>query len=156
MGADLVLGVIDELEAGTAQPINQDKTLASKAPRLKKDQGMIDWSRPALEIKNQVRAVRPWPRAYTFWHRTGAEPLRLNIDRLATSVATPGVASASPSPNAQAAPGTILDISGQFLIATGDRALEILQLQPAGKRSMATAEFLRGYHPQIGDRFSNQ
>ena len=69
MGAELVLRVIDELESGTAKPIAQDAGLASKAPRLKKEQGAIDWSRPAQEIKNQVRGLRPWPRAFTFWHR---------------------------------------------------------------------------------------
>ena len=69
MGAEAVLRVVDELESGTASGIVQDKTLASKAPRLKKEQGSVDWSRPAQAIKNQVRGLRPWPRAYTFWHR---------------------------------------------------------------------------------------
>ena len=62
---------IDLLESGTAMPIAQDKSLASKAPRLKKEDGAIDWSRSAQEIKNQVRALRPWPRAYTYLQRHG-------------------------------------------------------------------------------------
>src|SRR5262249_55714917 len=74
-GASLVLEVVTQLAAGTAQPIEQDKSKASKAPRLSKEEGAIDWSRPAAAIKNQVRALRPWPRAYTFWHRTDAAPM---------------------------------------------------------------------------------
>ena len=56
LGAELVLRVVDELAAGTAKPIAQDPGEASKAPRLKKEHGAIDWSRSAHEIKNQVRA----------------------------------------------------------------------------------------------------
>ena len=146
MGASLVLKVIDDLESGTAQPIAQDKSLASKGPRLKKEQGAIDWQRPAQEIKNQVRALRPWPRAYTFWHHAGAPPERLNIDRVLISP-TAGVASATLQP------GTILETTNRLLIATGDHPLEILDLQPAGKRSMRAADFLRGHRANIGDRF---
>ena len=82
MGAAAVLQVIDELESDTAKPIAQDKSLASKAPRLKKEQGAIDWARSAQEIKNQVRGLRPWPRAFTFWHSSEGKPLRLSIDRV--------------------------------------------------------------------------
>jgi methionyl-tRNA formyltransferase len=158
MGAELVCRVIDELESGTARPIEQDTTQASKAPRLKKEQGAIDWSRTAHEIKNQVRALRPWPRAFTFWHRSDAEPLRLNIDRVAFNPLPP---EEGRSPQAtrrgevrNSSPGTILDTAGRLVIATGDGALEILELQPAGKRSMPAAEFLRGYPIRPGDRFS--
>ncbi len=151
MGAELVLRVIGELESGTAKPIAQDAGLASKAPRLKKEQGAIDWSRPAQEIKNQVRALRPWPRAFTFWHRSGADPVRLNIDRVQFASA-PGLAFEAP----QRAPGTILDSSRHLVITTSDTPLEILDLQPAGKRSMLAADFLRGYRVHSGDRFGQR
>jgi methionyl-tRNA formyltransferase len=145
MGADAVLDVVDKLEAGTAKSIDQDKSLTSKAPRLKKEQGAIDWSRPASEIKNQVRALRPWPRAFTFWHRSQGEPMRLTIDRVASSYATVPT-DASPSS------GVILDATGRLLIATGSGTVEVLELQPAGKRSMNAADFIRGYHPAVGDQ----
>ncbi len=94
LGAKLVLRVVDELAAGTAKPIEQNPAEASKAPRLAKEDGAIDWSRSAIEIKNQVRAVQPWPRAYTFWHRSDGPAVRLNIDRV--QLAAPGeLASAS-------------------------------------------------------------
>jgi len=99
LGADAVLEVIEALESGTARPILQDATQACKAPRLKKEQGAVDWSRTAQEIKNQVRGLRPWPRAYTYWHHAGAAPTRLNIDSVAVreSHDSAGVASATPA-----------------------------------------------------------
>jgi methionyl-tRNA formyltransferase len=149
MGAELVLHVVDELESGNASAIEQDPRLASKAPRLKKEQGAIDWSRSAQEIKNQVRGLRPWPRAFTFWHRAGDEPLRLNIDRVAVIAATADDASAT----LETSPGTALDTVGRLIIATGNDMLEILELQPAGKRSMPAADFLRGHVVRPSERF---
>jgi methionyl-tRNA formyltransferase len=143
LGAKLVLCVVDELAAGTAKPIDQNPGEASKAPRLTKEHGAIDWGRSALEIKNLVRAVQPWPRAYTFWHRNEGTPVRLNIDRVQRAIAGE-LASAS---------GLVLDASNQLLVSTGDGVLEILTLQPAGKRAMSAAEFLRGNRVSVGDRF---
>jgi len=145
MGVEAVLRVIDELEAGIAKPIDQDPSLASKAPRLKKEQGALEWLRTAQDIKNQVRGLRPWPRAYTHWKRADSEPLRLNIDRVAV------VANES-----NATPGSIVDASGRLVVATDEGALEIIELQPAGKRSMNAGEFLRGYRIQCGDTFGDQ
>jgi methionyl-tRNA formyltransferase len=143
LGAKLVLRVVDELAAGTARPVEQNPGEASKAPRLTKEHGAIDWSRAAAEIKNLVRALRPWPRAYTFWHRSEGPPVRLNIDRV--QLATPGdVASAS---------GTVVNASHHLLVSTGDGLLEILEVQAAGKRAMSAAEFLRGNRVSVGDRF---
>jgi methionyl-tRNA formyltransferase len=149
VGAELVLRVINDLQAGRARPIPQDTAQTSKAPRLKKEQGAIDWSRTAQEIKNQVRALRPWPRAYTFFHRDNAEPLRLNIDRVSIHPLPLGEGRMREHPS----PGSILDAASGLLIATGDDPLEILELQPAGKRSMPASDFLRGQRIQPGDRF---
>jgi methionyl-tRNA formyltransferase len=155
MGASAVLEVIQSLEDGLARPIEQDASLASKAPRLKKEQGAIDWSRTSQEIKNQVRALRPWPRAYTFWHRTGAPSLRLNIDQVAIATPPGEVASSglSLSKSATGQPSSILQSSPRLLVATADAALEILELQPAGKRSMPAGDFLRGQRVSPGERF---
>lgn len=143
-GGDLVLGVIDALAGGTTAAVKQDRGQASKAPRLEKEHGAINWSRPAQAIKNQVRALDPWPRAYTAWQRGAGEPLRLILHRTAV---------VDPSPNAEVHPGTVLDAGNQrLLVATGAGALEILTLQPAGKRVMQAAEFLRGYQLAPGQR----
>ena len=151
MGAELVCQVVDQLAAGTAQPVEQDSSEASKAPRLKKEHGAVDWSRSAEAIRNQVRATRPWPRSYTFWHRAAGPPLRLVIDRVARAAS----AARDNVPTAQAppAPGTVLEASDQLVVATGNGALELVDVQPAGKRVMPAADFLRGHHVAVGDRF---
>ena len=153
MGAEAVLGVVEELESGAAKPIVQDASVASKAPRLKKEQGNIDWSRSALEIKNQVRGLRPWPRAFTFWRRATGVPLRLNIDRVALVSWTAEVTGATLNTAPPFTSGTVVESSDRLLVAAGDGLVEVCELQPAGKRSLPAADFLRGYHPQVGDHF---
>jgi methionyl-tRNA formyltransferase len=146
MGAGLVCRVVDQLAAGTARALEQDPTHASKAPRLTKEDGAIDWSRTALEIKNQVRALVPWPRAFTFWHRAGGPALRITIDRVAIS----DVIGETPS---AARHGAVIEEGERLIVATGDGAIEVIALQPAGKRPMSASEFLRGNRVQIGDQF---
>jgi methionyl-tRNA formyltransferase len=149
MGADAVLDVIERLESNTALGVGQDERQASKAPRLKKEQGAIDWSRRCQEIKNRVRALRPWPRAYTFWRRAGTDPMRLNIDRVTiVDRPTPLAGSTTIPPP----PGTVLECSPRLIVAASDGALAIDELQPAGKRSMPAADFVRGYRIQVGER----
>lgn len=143
-GAPLVLQVIDQLATGTAVPLTQDAGHVTKAPRLTKEQGLIDWSRPALAIKNQVRGLQPWPRAYTSWMRTGGEPLRLIVHRVEIS-------SESHPP---AGPGTVLAVDKQLVLATGAENLRLVEIQPTGKRLMQADEFLRGYPVRVGDRFA--
>ncbi len=142
LGAELVLQVVAQLAVGKAEPVPQDPAQTSKAPRLTKEHGAIDWSRPAAEIKNLVRAVRPWPRAFTYWQRTDGAPLRLNIDRVAVL-----------SGEVAAGIGTVIEADQRLVLATGEGELEILELQPAGKRSMSAADFLRGNRARVGDRF---
>ena len=76
-GAELVRRVVDDFQLGRIEPLPQDPALASKAPRLKKSDGLVDWNRPAEAIKNQIRAMDPWPKAYAFWHRPDGPPTRL-------------------------------------------------------------------------------
>ncbi len=139
-GAALVLTVVGELEAGAATPIVQDKSQATKAPRLAKEDGIVDWSRSAAEIKNQVRALQPWPRAFTHWQRSEGEPLRLILHQV------------SLAEGAAAEAGTVISADSTLTIATGNGVLRLEQIQPAGKRAMAVGEFLRGYPLQPGDR----
>jgi methionyl-tRNA formyltransferase len=148
-----VLSVIDALAAGATRPIVQDKMKASNAPRLEKDHGQIDWSRPAIAIQNQIRALDPWPGAYTHWQRPNAEPLRLIIHRAQIAPNAPlptELAGSVPLPR----PGDILETAPRLLIAPGDGALELVQIQPAGKRVMTAAELLRGYPLAVGQRLS--
>lgn len=142
LGADLTLKVVDELATGTATGTPQDKSLATKAPRLTKEHGLIDWTRPAAEIKNQVRGLQPWPRAYTFVPQAKGEPLRLVIDRVEV-VEESGTA------------GEVLDVEKRLVIATGDAAVEVLDVQPAGKRKMAAGDWLLGANLAAGSVLSS-
>lgn len=144
LGAQLLLDTLARLERGTLTGQAQDLSQASRAPRLKKSDGRIDWHRTASEIHNQVRALEPWPRTYTYWQRTASEPLRLVLGRV--RVAHRAAASEAPA-------GTVLEATGDCLrVATGAGALDLLSLQPAGKRLLSAAEFLRGYPLRAGQR----
>lgn len=151
LGARLAVQVIDQLAAGTAQGIKQDKALVTKAPKLKKENGLIDWSRRPSEVANQVRAMQPWPTAYTYWNRAGQAPLRVLINRT-------GRVAVAPDNPFHPPPGTLASAEGGevLLVATGGHGmLEIVELQPAGKRRMSAGEFLRGRRPQPGDCFGS-
>jgi methionyl-tRNA formyltransferase len=122
----------------------QDTTQATKAPRLKKTDGLVDWQRTAVQIANQVRAMRPWPGTYTYWSGDRSQPLRLILDKV---TAIPAAAST------QTVPGCVqVDPDGTLCIATGDGQLRLERIQPAGKRVMTAAEFLRGYRIKAGAR----
>ncbi len=144
IGAQLVGRAVDSLEAGRTEAVPQDSSLASKAPRLKKTDGAIDWSRPARAIKNQGRAMQPWPKTYTFWHRSDGVPLRLII----------GPISAVDTPHGDAAPGTVLEASDDRLfVAAGEGTVALEHIQPAGKRLLSVEEFLRGNRVCRGNLF---
>jgi methionyl-tRNA formyltransferase len=147
LGARLALGVIDRLEAGTLPPgIKQDPTQVTKAPKLTKEHGLIDWTRSGEQVCRHVRAMQPWPTAYTFWHRQGQSPLRLIVHRAA---GRPRRAEERGMTAGEIiVPG---DPSRLGVAAGGDSVVEVLELQPAGKRRMAAEEFLRGRRPQAGD-----
>ena len=145
MGAELVLQSIDALAHGQSTAIEQDPALASSAPRLKKTDGLIEWARSATAIRNQVRAMAPWPKAYTFYRRGGGEPMRLILEQVSQV-----------NCNTSAPPGAVHEASGdELLVATGDGVLRIDRLQPAGKRVLTASEFLRGYPMQPGDQLES-
>jgi methionyl-tRNA formyltransferase len=144
LGAPLVLEAIAHLESDTVEPIVQDQRLATRAPRLKKSDGQVDWSRAAHQIKNQVRALDPWPRTFTDWQRPDREPLRLLLHEVRVE-----------STNQSAGPGTVLEAEeGNLRIATGQGVLSLIAVQPSGKRVLTTEEFLRGYPVQPGDQMA--
>ncbi len=150
IGARLCLDVIERMRHGPITGRKQDPTLVTKAPKMTKEHGMISWERSAAEIRNQIRAMQPWPTAYTYWLRAGQEPLRLILIR----------ADARPmAPDEHGQPGDILikpdDLSHLDVLAGGNSVLAIQELQPAGKRRMTAREFLLGRRPQPGDRLGN-
>ncbi|TWT46474.1 methionyl-tRNA formyltransferase [Botrimarina hoheduenensis] len=143
IGAGLTLRVVDQLAAGTAVGTGQDTSLATKAPRLQKTDGLIDWHRTAAELQNHVRGMSPWPRAFTFVPQEKGAPLRLVVDRVALAEGT-------------GTPGEVLQAAERLVVATGTGALELLILQPAGKRAMRATEWLRGSQLEPGVRLGGE
>jgi methionyl-tRNA formyltransferase len=144
IGASLVRRAIDSLESGRLEALPQDPALASKAPRLKRTDGLIDWRRPAAAIKNHIRAFEPWPKTYTFWHRPGGPAVRLILGPVAV---LPDVAPGIP-------PGSVIEaVRDRLVIAAGEGAVLVQGIQPAGKRLLGPREFLNGHRVQPGDRF---
>jgi methionyl-tRNA formyltransferase len=144
MGAWLTRRAVDAVEAGRLEVLPQDPALASKAPRLKKSDGAVDWTRLAVAIKNQVRALQPWPKTYTFWHRPKGPPLRLILGPVAVVQRS----------DSGVTPGTVLEAGARRLVVAAGRDAAALQaVQPAGKRMMDIEQFLRGYRVREGDRF---
>lgn len=140
MGAALLLPVIDALGRGDAHEVPQDAAQATYAPLLTKEEGRLDFSLPALTLHNRIRGLRPWPLAYTFL--TGRR-LVLHQARVALV------------PVPEAPPGTCVAATGDtFTIACGDGGgLDVLHLQPEGRRAMSAREFLAGHGALVGQRF---
>ncbi len=136
VGARLLVDTLCRLKAGTLVPSPQDHAQATMAPPLKKEDGLIDWSRPAVDIANRVRGLAPWPGAYTFagdtlWKIWKAAPTDGPIDK--------------------ALPGTVIGLAKDaILVATGNGLLSITEIQPANSRRMTAAEFLAGHRLSPG------
>jgi methionyl-tRNA formyltransferase len=151
LGAKLAADVIERFAAGPVPGRPQDKGLVTKAPKLSKEHGLIDWSRPPAAVCNQVRAMQPWPTAYTFLHRRGQEPLRLIVQcaRIAKEQTLAGIV----------APGRVRvdgEVGRLWVQASSGEWVEILDLQPAGKRRMTAQEFLRGNDLSAGARMAGE
>jgi methionyl-tRNA formyltransferase len=162
LGVQPVHQAIQMLEAWDGvSPIGtlQDHSWATKAPRLKKSDGQIDWSRTAGQVVNQIRAFQPWPGTYSFLSKGKEEPERLIVHR--ASVVSPteltGHRSSACSGTAitsSPAPGSVVFCAiDQLWVATGEGVIAIREIQPSGKRLMSIAEFLRGHRISAGDRF---
>ena len=129
-GATALIDVVERLSQGPVAEIPQDHDRASYAPKLEKSESPIDWSLNARVIHNRVRGLQPWPMA-----STTVEGLRCLIHR---SAATERVTNA--------APGTIVEAGGDVLaVAAGDGSvLQVIVIQPEGRRPMTAREFLSG------------
>lgn len=144
LGAPLVVQVVDALARGEVAETPQDPAGASRARRLRKSDGALDWAQPAEAICRQIRALQPWPKTYTHFQREAQPALRLIVDQ-AAPVAGEG------------APGQVLAAGGdELIVAAGQAAVRVLRIQPAGKRVLSAAEFLRGYGVRPGHFFRTQ
>lgn len=139
LGAPLALDVVEQLAAGTAAETPQDHARATFAPKIAREEGRVDWDRPAAEIHNLVRGLQPWPLVSV--RLDGTRYLLHRTARTEVQTAEPG--------------GTIVEAAGdRLLVACGEGGvLRILQIQPEGRRVMSARDLLSGRKITVGARF---
>lgn len=148
LGAKLAVEVVRKYQSGgPVEGVKQDPAFVTKAPKIRKEFGLIDWSKPADYVERFVRAMQPWPTAYTFLHRPGKEPMRVIIAKAGVLPMPDWV---EHSQIGRRLPGNGLPLA----VVTGTWELvEIHELHPAGKKRMLAEEFVRGYPFEPGDTF---
>jgi methionyl-tRNA formyltransferase len=135
IGADLVVETLRSLQSGNLRPRPQDNSQASLAPILKKEDGLVDFSRSAADIFNRIRGFQPWPGAYTKFRGKNLQILKARTAPVALL------------------PAELQVQSNQLLVGCGhNSSLELLELQLEGKKRSSAAEFVRGYHPRTGEK----
>ena len=128
VGADLLVKTLASLAAGTAKKTPQDNTRATWAPILKKEDGRIDWRKPAKEIHNQVRGLLPWPGAYTVFRGQTLQIWRARMTDRRWDLA----------------PGSLMREHGVFAVGGDGVALELLEVQAEGRKRLAADVFANG------------
>ena len=138
IGADLMIETLRGLQEGTLMPRPQNNAEATLAPIFTKENGRIDFSRSAQEIYNRFRGFQPWPGAFTTFRGRG-----LNV--------------AGMKPTSEpVALGQLLVKGSQLLVGCGiNSAIELLEVQPEGKKPMAAKDFVHGYRPQPGEKLGS-
>ena len=138
LGASLLVSTLADVAEGRIVERLQDDSQATYAPRLSKDEGVVDWTLPAQNLHNLIRGLHPWPHAITF-HRNR----RLILHRSAVLMVAEGE------------PGVVLESQGDRLhVATGRGVLAITEIQPEGGRPMPVRDFLSGHQVAVGDRLT--
>ena len=129
MGADLIIEALSGIEEGSLRPIKQDEALVTKAPKLSREDGRIDWTRPAHEIHNLVRGLHPWPGAFTTLR---GKPIKVFESHVVNEWA-------------KGRPGQVMKVDEEGLsVVTGDGIIVFRELQLEGKRQMAAEDLARG------------
>ena len=134
MGASLLIDTLQALEAGTLTRIPQDESAMTYDPMLNKDMGVLDWTRPAAEIVNRIHGLNPWPGCTTPY-----EGQRLKLLRAEAA-------------DGAGQPGEILtaDPKGGLMIAAGEGAVRVTQMQAPGGKPMNPKDYLRGHPMAVG------
>lgn len=133
-GADLLLETVQKIENNTAPRTKQDDNLSCYAKMLNNDNCRIDWTKSATEIHNLVRGLNSWPVAYT---TLNGKKFKIWQTKVTTGTGKPG---------------TILDLTKHsIIVATGNGALELLEIQPPNKAKMPTSSYLNGHKKELED-----
>lgn len=132
IGAELLIETLPKVISGEVQPQPQDDSLSTYAPQIKKEEGQIDWSLPALDIERLVRAFTPWPGTFTFWN---GKQLKIHE----------GMNGGGTAPQ-----GQVVEKNGQIAIGTGDGLYYPHEVQLAGKKRVSIMDFANGYGDFMG------
>ena len=140
IGASLLVETVKIIDKGTAPRIKQDEAKASYSNKVKKTDGLIDWQKDAVSIHNKIRAMDPWPAAYTYLDKT-----RIEIWK-----SEPGEGDEGPGPG-------IMKLIGKNTIGvgTGEGLLIIKELQAEGKKRITSGDFINGYRIKDGRMFGS-
>jgi methionyl-tRNA formyltransferase len=141
LGAPLLKRTVDLLERKGVTPKPQDLSLVTYAPKLRKEDGKIDWTKSSIWLANQIRAFDPWPGSYT-WYRDLLVKLWLAHPMDKKSMEQPG---------------TVIQVTRQSVeVACGDgTVLNVLEIQPENRPRLTAADFIHGYSIHAGDRFAS-
>jgi methionyl-tRNA formyltransferase len=137
VGAELLVETIPPYLAGELLPQPQPETGVTYSQELEKEDGRLDWTWSAADLDRQIRAVTPWPGAFTTWKGR----------RLKILTATP-----LPGQETDAPPGTVVAVGRGAGVVTGQGVLQLLEAQRAGKRALPIRDFLNGYQDFVGSR----
>ena len=137
LGAEMVVETVNAIVDGTLTTTPQPEGEFTPAPKIFKEDCRIDWDRSAAEIHNHVRGLSPYPAAWTVIVEAGGRPLESKIFE---TLLTEDPAGDTPA-------GTLKKEGKRLFAACSDRWIEIVSLQPAGKKRMTADAFLLGYHP---------
>lgn len=135
MGAEAVVETIRRIEAGTVDPVPQDDSRASAAPKIHREDCRIPWDKPAPDVHNHIRGVSPYPGA---WTMHGDTMLKIYRSRLSDETAS-------------GTPGTVLSTNEQLIVACGEGAVEVTEIQQPGGAVLSARDFLNGYELEVGD-----
>ena len=144
----MIVPLLDAVESGAAVEQPQNPALATEAPSLEKNDGLVPWQLDAQSVCNFIRAMTPWPGAFTFHVPRDAGELRHRLILLA--------ARPSDEPAGAATPGQILRADGRLIVATGRGCVTLLRVKPEGGKPMDAAAYLRGHAVKPGDLFHGE
>jgi len=137
VGADLLLEVLGNIQNQAVIELLQNERDATYAPKFEKNDGRIDWRKPAPRVKDFVRALQPFPGAFTFQNRGRLAVWKVEAVR---------------GPRSNQRPGTITAVEkDRIRVACGEGEVALLEIQPENKRRMTAAEFVNGFQPKVGD-----
>lgn len=140
IGARMMLDVLDSIESGNMpEPIPQDESQVTKAPKLRAQDYEIDWARPQEEVLYKIRAFSPLPGALARFGESGWKITEAK----------------SSSKNLSLNPGEVVVYSESILVGTGSGPIQLIRVRPAGKKEMAVADFLRG-RPDLPAKFESK